>query len=199
VWKAFASVDKHLEGYPCSSDLNQIPDIYSGFCWTPAKGLAKGGECGNYKDEGDCFNREHSWPKSWFGGFSAGHSAQTDLFELYPSDGKVNGLRGNLPFGYVKSGTETYVSSNNSKIGECLSDSSIGQCFEAADNLKGDLARTYFYLSVTYWKVWECCKGPGYDKWDLAPFMEKDLRNWHKYDPVSDVELKRNDDIFLNW
>src|ERR1700741_3917779 len=25
-------------------------------------------QCGNYNSEGDCFNREHSWPQSWFNG-----------------------------------------------------------------------------------------------------------------------------------
>lgn len=177
-----------------------IPDIYSGFCWTPAKNVAKPGrgECGNFKDEGDCFNREHSWPKSWFGGFEAGHSAQTDLFELWPSDGKVNGLRGNLPFGYVQEPV-SYVSSNNSKIGKCLSDPSMGDCFEASPKLRGDLARTYFYLSVAYWKEWSCCKGPGYDKWDMAPAMEADMRDWHKKDPVSEIEMDRNNDIYHNW
>lgn len=183
VWTAFESVDKFLEGYPCNKDdLTMIPDIYSGHCWTPKHNLPHGGECGNYKVEGDCFNREHSWPKSWFGGFSAGQGAQTDLFELWPSDGKVNALRGNLPFGYVKKGTETYTSSNGSKIGACASAGASGNCFEAADNLKGDLARTYFYLSVAFWKKWTCCEGPGYNKWDMAPWMEADLRKWHEGD-----------------
>lgn len=100
-------IDKHLPGYPCSSDLNMIPDIYSGYCWRTDK-IVPGGECGNYQREGDCFNREHTWPKSWFGGFDAGDGAETDLFELNPSDGYVNGLRGNIPFGYVKDGTITY-------------------------------------------------------------------------------------------
>ena len=88
VWKAFESVDKFLPGYPCSPDPEDIPDIYSSFCWKTEK-VVPGGECGAYKGEGDCFNREHSWPKSWFGGFSKGDGAQTDLFELYPSDGYV--------------------------------------------------------------------------------------------------------------
>ena len=152
VWEAFKEVDKYLPGYPCDSDTSMIPDIYSGYCWTPEKNVSSPGrgECGNYKGEGSCYNREHSWPKSWFGGFDAGKDAQTDLFELWPSDGYVNSLRASLPFGYVKEGTETYTSTNNSKIGTCKTDESAGKCFEIADNLKGDLARTYFYLSVAY-------------------------------------------------
>ena len=118
AWAAFAEVDKFLEGYPCSSDPTMIPDIYSDYCWHPEKNVQYG-ECGNYSREGDCYNREHSWPKSWWGGYSEGQGAQTDLFELYPSDGYVNGLRGNLPFGYVTPGTETYTSTNGSVIGSC--------------------------------------------------------------------------------
>ena len=73
------------------------------------------------------------------------------MFELWPSDGYVNGLRANLPFGYVEEGTETYTSTNQSKIGTCKSNPSAGNCFEIADILKGDLARTYFYLSTAYY------------------------------------------------
>ena len=50
AWDAFAAVDKFLPGYPCSSDENQIPDIYSSYCWTPEKNVQPPGrgECGNY-------------------------------------------------------------------------------------------------------------------------------------------------------
>ena len=75
-------------------------------------------QCGNYKQEGDCYNREHSWPKSWWGGFSEGQNAQTDLFHLYPTDGYVNNLRANLPMGNVKDAT--YTSTNGCKIGKFL-------------------------------------------------------------------------------
>jgi hypothetical protein len=47
VWYAFEEVDKFLEGYPCSSDLTMIPDIYSDYCWHPEKNV-EFGECGNY-------------------------------------------------------------------------------------------------------------------------------------------------------
>jgi endonuclease I len=197
VWKAFESVDKFLPGYPCSPDPEEIPDIYSSFCWKTEK-VVPGGECGNYKVEGDCFNREHSWPKSWFGGFSEGDGAQTDLFELYPSDGKVNGLRANYPLGYVKEGTATYTSTNNSKLGECASSGYTGTCFELPDYLKGDLARTYFYLATAYYKVWGCCDEAGVDKWEMKKWMEDDMRAWHEADPVTDQERARNEEIYAN-
>ena len=99
----------------------------------------KGGECGNYQREGDCYNREHIWPKSWFGGFDYGQNAQTDFFELWPADGYVNGLRGNLPFGVVINSSVTYTSTNGCKIGTC--EDYNGQCFEPPNILKGDLSR----------------------------------------------------------
>lgn len=196
AWTAFESVDKSLPGYPCDSNSTHIPDIYSGYCWKPEKG--EGGECGNYKKEGDCFNREHCWPKSWFGGMDAGQGAQTDLFELWPSDGYVNGLRGNLPLGTVVRGKETYVSTNGARIGLCANADSTysGNCFEVADYLKGDLARSYFYLTTCYWNKWSCCDEPGSNGSDMKPWMENEMRSWHAADAVDDVERNRNDIIY---
>jgi endonuclease I len=148
IWNAFSSIDKNLPGYPCDGNASHIPDVYSSYCWAPEK-LPLGGECGNYKKEGDCYNREHLWPKSWFGGFDNGEDAQTDLFELWPSDGYVNGKRGDLPLGEVEASTVTYTSTNLSLIGKCEEDNS-SQCFEPAQVFKGDFARSYFYLATAY-------------------------------------------------
>ena len=108
-------------------------------------------------------------------------------------------MRGNLPFGYVVEGTETYTSTNGSRIGTCKSDTSVGRCFEAPDYLKGDLARTYFYLSMAYYQTWGCCEEVGVNKWDMAPWMENDMRAWHAGDPVDEMEVQRNDEIYNNW
>jgi len=199
VWAAFAEVDKTLPGYPCDADDSHIPDIYSGYCWTPEKDLETGGECGNYKKEGDCFNREHIWPKSWFGGFDEGDNAQTDLFELWPSDGYVNGLRGNLPLGYVDPATVRYNSTNGALIGACSSQGYSGDCMELPDYLKGDIARSYFYLSTAYWNVWECCDTPDVDGSDMKTALETDMRAWHAGDPVAQSEMDRNDLIYYNY
>lgn len=172
--------------------------MYSTYCWTTEK-VTPGGECGNYKKEGDCYNREHLWPKSWFGGFDYGQGAQTDLFELWPSDGYVNGLRGDLPFGPVKAGTETYTSTNKCRIGKCDSAYYTGTCFEPVDLYKGDFARSYFYLSTTYWNLWSCCSTAGTNGSDIKTWMEDILRTWHANDPVDDAEIGRNEEIYSNW
>eukprot|EP00163_Fabomonas_tropica_P011807 TRINITY_DN2271_c0_g1_i8.p2 TRINITY_DN2271_c0_g1~~TRINITY_DN2271_c0_g1_i8.p2 ORF type:complete len:160 (-),score=39.12 TRINITY_DN2271_c0_g1_i8:680-1159(-) len=59
VWDAFVKLDTGLGN--CTG-TGKIRGFYSAYCWTVEQ------ECGNYKKEGDCFNREHSWPKSWWGG-----------------------------------------------------------------------------------------------------------------------------------
>jgi len=198
IWQAFPSIDIYLPGYPCSTDLNMIPDIYSSYCWITAKNISpSGGECGNYHQEGDCFNREHLWPKSWFGGFDEGDNAQTDLFELWPSDGYVNGRRGNLPFGDVIESTIYYTSTNGSKIGQCTNAS--GNCFEPVEYLKGDFARSYFYLSTAYWNKWSCCDEEGTDRSDIKDWLEETLRQWHALDPVDSNEMSRNDVIYSMW
>ncbi len=202
VWKAFADVDQNLPTYPCdATNSSHIPDVYSSFCWSPEK-ISSGGECGNYKTEGDCYNREHLWPKSWFGGFDYGANAQTDLFELWPTDGYVNGLRGDLPFGVVAKNSITYTSSNGCLIGTCDSEQSggyTGKCFEPADLYKGDFARSYFYLSTAYLNEWDCCETAGTNYSSIKPWMEGVLRKWHAEDAVDASEIARNDDIYANW
>ena len=199
VWAAFASVDKHLAGYPCDpTDPSKIPDIYSGYCWAPVKGLPSGGECGSDSatKEGMCFNREHSWPNSWFGGNIS--DAYTDLFLLFPSDGFVNNRRSNMPVGNVDPGAITYKSTNGCLIGTCLGTAPdyVGQCFELPDTLKGDIARAYLYISVAYLDKFTCCEEPAVSKWVIKPWLETILRQWHAMDPVDDTERGRNDAIF---
>lgn len=198
VWGAFPDIDVNLPGYPCDTNASHIPDIYSNYCWIPAKNNDGGGECGNYQTEGDCYNREHIWPKSWFGGFDYGENAETDLFELWPSDGYVNGLRGDLPLGEVVEGTDTYVSTNGCQIGTCV-EVANQKCFEPADMLKGDIARSYFYLATAYWNKWSCCDEVGVNGSDIKDWMEETMREWHENDPVDDLEMNRNDIIYSEY
>ena len=202
VWAAMNDLDTLLPSYPCNTkDSSMIPDIYSGYCWIASKTDAStggSGECGNYAKEGDCFNREHIWPKSWFGGFDNGKNAQTDLFELWGSDGYVNGIRGNNPIGIVS--TVQYNSTNGCLIGTCSSSSGYtGTCFEPPAIYKGAVARSYFYLATAYWNEWDCCDTDGVDGSDIKPWMETILRSWHNTYPVSDFEINRNNKIYSTY
>jgi endonuclease I len=111
-------------------------------------------------------------------------------------------MRGNLPFGYVETGTETYVSSNGCKIGTCA-DPVLrrgGQrCFEPPDYLKGDIARSFFYLSTAYSEEMSCCDEVGVMGGDLKDWMESTMREWHAHDGVDDMERRRNNMIYAQY
>jgi len=150
-------------------------------------------QCGNYSGEGDCYNREHSWPKSWFNNASPMNS---DLFHLYPTDGYVNSHRGNYPYGDV--GSSTWTSTNGSKKGYCSNSGYDGLVFEPIDEYKGDFARTYFYMSTRYynedssWDNTDMTNGAELKTWAVDVLL-----NWHQLDPVSNKEIIRNDEIYL--
>lgn len=99
-------------------------------------------QCGSYGVEGDCYNREHSVPKSWFNKQSP---MVSDIWHVYPTDGKINGMRSNNPFGEVGSGAS---SSKNefSKWGKCVTPGYSGTVFEPNDEYKGDFAGLIFIL-----------------------------------------------------
>jgi endonuclease I len=125
-------------------------------------------------------------------------NAQTDLFELWGTDGYVNGLRGNLPIGIVSS--VTYKSTNGCLIGTCSSSTGYsGACFEPPVSFKGVVARSYFYLATAYWNEWDCCDTDGVNGSDIKPWMESILRSWHNTYPVSDFEISRNNRIYSNY
>ena len=95
--------------YTDCKPTGKIWDIYSNFEYSLNTGL-----CGEYEQEGDCWNREHTWPQSWF---NESTTPRSDLFHVYPTDGFVNGQRSNYPYGEVNN--PTYTSGNGSKLGKC--------------------------------------------------------------------------------
>ncbi len=154
--------------------------------------FTSGDQCGSYSGEGDCYNREHSWPKSWFNDMSPMYS---DLFHLYPTDGYVNGKRSNFPYGTVSSAS--WTSENGSKLGSCSYPGYSGIVFEPIDAYKGDFARTYFYMSTRYygedngWPGSAMVNGSQLRPWALAMMKE-----WNLSDPVSQKEIDRNNAVY---
>ena len=154
-------------------------------------------QCGNYSGEGSCYNREHSFPKSWF---SDASPMYTDIFHLYPTDGYVNGQRGNLPFGEVSN--PTWTSTNGSKKGPCSYPGYSGTVFEPIDEYKGDFARTYFYMATRYYDqmyswsnvVNNGTRHPAFEEWVVNLLLE-----WHTNDPVSEKEINRNNVIYESY
>ena len=47
---------------------------------------------------------------------------------------------------------------------------------------------------------WTCCDDqPATDKWNIKPWLESELRDWHELDPVDESEIARNEDIYEEW
>lgn len=143
--------------------------------------------------ENDCYNREHTWPRSKFGDASPMNS---DLWIVFPTDGFVNGKRSNFPYGKVTS--PSWSSRNGSKLGpNTYAGAPSTVAFEPIDSFKGDIARAYFYVSTRYysqdggWDNWEMANGA-----DLKPWAKQMLLEWHRMDPVSAKEIARNEAVY---
>ena len=165
----------------------KIWDIYSNIEYSLNTGL-----CGEYEQEGDCWNREHTWPQSWF---NQNTTPRSDLFHVYPTDGFVNAQRGNYPYGEVSH--PTYTSGNGSKLGPCATTGYSGKAFEPIDEYKGDIARSYFYMSVRYYSEDDDWGTSGMtNKADIKPWAMTMLLRWSDEDPVSQKEIDRNNAVY---
>lgn len=94
LWDAYYKTDL------IPGTTSKLWDMYGGIQFT-----YPGGKCGSYKKPGDCYNREHSVPQSWFNGKSPMYS---DVVQVVPTDGYVNNRRSNYPFGEVETATYSY-------------------------------------------------------------------------------------------
>ena len=65
--------------------------------------------------EGDKYNREHTIPKSWWGGSTATGTQGADPFIVLPSDKFVNNKRSSYPLGKVSKATFTSSSIGKTK------------------------------------------------------------------------------------
>lgn len=151
-------------------------------------------KCGNYSSEGDCYNREHTVPQSWF---NSSEPTQSDIFHVLPTDGKVNGMRSNFPFGEVAN--PTYTSQQGAKLGPNTTTGYSSTVFEPIDEYKGDIARGLLYMvtryenSVSNWSGTAVLDGsvfPAYKQWHLDLLLK-----WHHQDPPSNREIIRNNAI----
>jgi endonuclease I len=160
--------------------------------------IAVTNQCGSYNSEADCYNREHSFPKSWFGGKV--EPMNSDIHHIFATDGYVNAKRGSYPFGEVSSAS--FVSNNGSKLGSAASSTGYnGTVFEPIDEFKGDFARAYFYMATRYQNVIGSWQGNSssandvlngttnqvFENWVVALLLK-----WHNNDPVSQLERDRN-------
>ncbi|MBB1329549.1 endonuclease [Pseudoalteromonas sp. SR43-7] len=200
IWNFYDSSarDKYFENDNSILDMySEKPNGSDSYNYT-----AVSDQCGNYSGEGGCYNREHSFPKSWFGGTI--EPMNSDVHHIYATDGYVNSKRSNFPFGEVASAS--FTSTNGSKLGSAASSLNYsGTVFEPIDEFKGDFARAYFYMATRYENVigtWQTkttssnavlngSSNQVFESWVVAMLL-----NWHNSDPVSQMELDRNQAAF---
>ena len=203
LWGAYKKTDIR--------DNSKIWDMYSDCSWTVGSD-----QCGSYNNECDCYNREHSIPKSWFGGSKSGPGC--DIFQVVPTDGYVNNKRSSYAFGEVSSASYTY---DGAKLGSAKSItitggntiagntgttiSGSGTVFEPRDEYKGDFARGYFGTMIKWAGDYQAfTSGDGskmfssnYNEgaFGLTKYGVALLMKWHRQDPISQKEIDRNNGI----
>lgn len=138
------------------------------------------------------FNVEHVFPMSWAtNGLKCGKRKQcrasskefnlieADMHNLYPSREDVNKDRSSYRFGSVRGESRHYGKNCDFEV------SQRGRVAEPSPSQRGEVARAMFYMAYTY-------KEQG-----LVLFKKQAdlLAKWHRADPPSAEELRRNDVI----
>ena len=135
------------------------------------------------------WNREHVWPTS-FGFKKRGQWGHTDLHHLQPADAKINAIRGNKDFDF-----------GGSPLAKSPINKTDGDSFEPRDAVKGDAARSIFYMAVRYegndadtpdlYLVDDTSSTSGETKFGkLCTLLE-----WNKLDPVDEWEKARHEKV----
>lgn len=204
LWTAYKTTDV----YPADSvgKAGKIWDMYGECPFTYGSD-----QCGSYNGVCDCYNREHSIPKSWFGGSTSGIGC--DIFHLVPTDGKINSTRSNDEFGEV-AGAKNYYGNGTGTAGTWSTDRPTiasaagevihgsGNVFEPKDQYKGDFARGYMG-TIIKWQLANMTTANNFFSGEYTPsgyfgFTKKAvvlMMKWHREDPVSQKEIDRNNGI----
>ena len=149
------------------------------------------------KPNANVMNIEHTVAKSWWGG-SQGNSQHNDIVHLNPSNSDANSRKSNYPIAELASVTwdngVTFIGRPKSGQGGGASN-----CYEPADEYKGDFARVFMYMFTVYDDIsWKAATDWMYDTSRLTLFKDwaKDLLlRWSSSDPVSVKEEDRNDNV----
>ncbi len=180
TWTAFKRTDVHfVDGRQAWWDMYSDNVVYTA-------------------DGHEGLNIEHSLPNSWWG--KVKNAAYCDIANLNPSDAQANQRKSNHPLGEISHVTWT---NGVSSVGTPVSGQGGGATyvFEPADEYKGDFAREYMYMFVTYQN--ELTWNPDYDwMYDtklmtlVRPWASELLIRWSDNDPVDKKEENRNNALY---
>lgn len=183
LWNAYRTTDRRDDG--------KVWDMYSS---TTNYNFNDHGSSFPY--EGAGYNREHSFPRSWFGGER--EPMNSDVMHIVPTDGYVNNRRNNYPFGETTN--PTYTSDGGfSKLGPSSISGYSGTVFEPNDEYKGDFARIYFYMATCYEDQIDTWSSPMLSGDEYKPYQDWALNmllRWAAEDPVSQKEIDRNNAVY---
>ena len=195
------------DGEELKSTLHQIIDQHTVFSYYNSKSVLKISDAdpvnsshvilvytgrsqdnNDYGTGGNQINREHVWAKS-HGNFDEVYPMYSDVHNLKPCDCSVNQDKGNKDFD--NGGTQ------HTEATGCYYTT---YTWEARDEVKGDIARIIFYMSVRY----EGDNGEidleVVDAVNTYPYPEhgklSTLLEWNLQDPPDEFEINRNNVIF---
>ena len=143
----------------------------------------------------DAFNKgintEHVWPQ---GLFDKNEPMRGDIHHIFPTRIEANSARSNYPFDEIPDNQTDkwfYLSNESSGIPssniDLYSELDNGRAFEPREDFKGNVARAIFY----FWSVYQ---NRAVVKDDVSFFndMKDVLYDWHKQDPVDEMEWNRS-------
>ena len=198
VWNAYYNTDIREK----SSKGDIIFDIYGGNTTSYIVGVDQQ-KSGNTSGK---YDREHTFPKSWWNSSSVDSNSSwtymyTDIYHVLPCDHDLNSIRLNYPYG--EPSKVSFTSESGCKLGtQYVSQVGTLTVFEPRDEVKGDLARIYFYFATRYerealstWgtsgkNILTYTAYPFYKQWTIDLLLK-----WHRQDPVSKREQDRNDAV----
>lgn len=147
------------------------------------------------------WNREHVWPNSY--GLDSRQPAYSDLHNLHAEDANVNGARQNKYFDVSDTNSANYKFPAYPEAVWCSTDT---DSWEPPEAVKGDVARSLFYMAVRY---------QGGTNGEPALFLTDattqlntttnlmarltTLLAWHRADPVDAAERRRNDLVYQHY
>ena len=196
VWNAYYTTDIREN----SSRGDIIFDIYGGNTTKYIVGVDQQ----RSGTSSDAYDREHTFPKSWWNSntLDADYNNRTymytDIYHVLPCDHDLNTTRFNYAYGEPTN--LTFESESGCKLGTAFySGSGTITVFEPRDEVKGDLARVYFYMASRYEREnlsqWGT-SGSSMLTYTAYPFYKTwvidMLLKWHREDPVSEREKSRN-------
>jgi len=143
----------------------------------------------------DAFNKgintEHVWPQ---GLFDKNEPMRGDIHHIFPTRIEANSARSNYPFDEIPDNQTDkwfYLSNESNVIPssniDLYSELDNGRAFEPREDFKGNVARAIFY----FWSVYQ---NRTVVKDDVSFFngMKDVLYDWHKHDPVDEMEWNRS-------